>query len=166
MRKILLIAALALLAQGCANVGLQNPFETRSVASSEVYYGLFDDVPIPGDMTVDRSRTFITTAPDGARTGLLTAEGRVDIASLTQAMEHNMAGQGWTEIARLSGIKNVNVFEKDSRIAVLYLYDQKFYTAMEVWMTQRLIGFVPNAPAPGTVAPALGYGINATELKQ
>jgi hypothetical protein len=164
MHKILLAAALVLGLQGCASMG--NPFENNTAGTSDIYYDQFEDVPIPGDMTIDSSRTLISTSPDGTRIGLLTAEGRVSITSLTQAMEYNMFRQGWTVIGRMSGIKNMDVFEKDNKIAVLYFYEQKIYTAMEIWISQRLIGFVPNTPPPDASAPAARFGDNQLELPQ
>lgn len=164
MKKLFLCVALLLVLQGCNNMNIQNPFETGP-ATTETYYDQFDDVPIPGDMTIDRNRTLITTAPDGTRLGLMTLEGRVEINSLAQATMNNMTSQGWTLTGRTVGVKQVQVYEKDQRVAVIYFYQQTINTAMEVWMAARQSSFMGSSPRSTGTLPTRG-NVNATKLSQ
>lgn len=138
MRILPVLMSLAvLLLPGCADMTLSNPFETTSDVN-EVYYDQFPDIAIPADMSVDRSRTLISVAQDGTKVGLLTVEGRVERSSLSTAIMQNMSKRGWALRGIVAGNKTMQLYEKDQRHAVIYLYDQVTTTAMEVWVTTRL----------------------------
>lgn len=167
MIRILGLFCALLFLQGCADMDISNPFGSSTTDANEVYYDQFVDIPIPRDMDVDRKRSLVSVTPEGTKIGLITTEGRVDMASLSNAMAHNMAQQGWSIRTKVSGPKMVEVFEKDSRVAVLYFYEQTTSTAMEIWAAIRLPdGFVsPNQPGAGTLggdpygsSPNMGAG--------
>lgn len=163
--KNLFICMLALFLSGCAdmNMNIQNPFASSSDAS-QVYYDEFPDVPIPGDMQPDRSRSWVSVTPEGVKIGLVTTEGRYDMASLATATIHNMTGQGWGLRAMSSGPRIMQVYEKDNRVAVVYFYKQTTSVAMELWLSLRLPDGVVtsnmSSPMSGSAgAPAGGaYG--------
>lgn len=132
---LFLLAALAL--PGCADMNISNPFEsTRDV--NEVYFDQFPDVPIPSDMSIDRSRSLVSVGPDGTKVGLLTAEGRVERLSLSNALIQNMSKQGWSLRGLVAGNKTLQLYEKDNRYAVIYIYDQLASAGMEIWLATRL----------------------------
>ena len=165
MKRLLCCLALLAALQGCNGMNMQNPFDTSTTTTNETYYDQFEDVPIPADMNIDRTRTLITTAQDGTRMGLLTAEGRIEINSLAQAMANNMSRQGWTLTGKMSGVKHMQVFEKDARVVVLYFYEQTVYTAMEVWMSARLSGFSASPAMRSGTMPSRNP-VSGTELSQ
>lgn len=154
---LLLVCALLPLS-GCADLNISNPFETKSSDGSEVYFDQFPDVPIPRDMSVDASRSLISVAQDGTKTGLITVEGRVDKPSLANAMILNMHRQGWNLRGAVIGSKTMHLYEKGERYAVVYYYDQTTTAAMEIWVMTRLAdGVLPTmGGASGTGAGALG----------
>lgn len=138
---------------GCADMNIQNPFATASDVS-QVYYDEFPDVPIPADMKVDRSRSWVSVTPDGTKIGLVTTDGRFDMASLANATIHSMNGQGWGLRAVSNGPRIVQVYEKDNRVAVVYFYNQTTTVAMELWVSLRLPdGVVSSGAAASTFAP-------------
>ncbi len=150
---VCLLAVLVL--QGCA-LGIDNPFSSPGTDVGEVYYDQFPDIPIPRDLTVDRSRSLVSSTVDGAKVGLVTAEGNVEMLSLTSAMAHNMTGQGWALRSATTGPRMMQIYEKDNRYAVLYYYEQTLSAAMEMWVGTRLPEGALSPPLPsGTVDAAL-----------
>jgi len=137
MKRIVGFLVLTLALSGCA--GMLDSFKsTKSTATSDVYFDEFLDIPIPQAMKVDRKRTMVSVTSEGAKTGLVTVEGNVEKLSLTSAMVHNMAQQGWALRGMVRGNRIIEIFEKENRFAICYFYDQPVTVAMEMWVGQRL----------------------------
>ncbi len=154
-RFLLVALALSSLAS-CADLGIPNPFQPTSDVN-DIYISQFPDIPIPSDMRLNAKNTLITPAPDGAKSGLATYAGRVESVSLANAMLHNMTGRGWTPLGSVSGKRTTQVYEKDQRLAVIYIYEQTLDTALEVWMLNRQTGgaaFSTGLTAPSGAGPA------------
>lgn len=128
-----------MLLSGCADMSMNisNPFDTTSDVN-DVYYDQFPDIAIPSDMSIDRTRSLVSTSQDGTKIGLLTVQGRVERSSLSNALMQHMLRQGWTLRGSLTGSKTMHIYEKDQRYAVIYLYDQLTKTAMEIWVATHL----------------------------
>ena len=130
---------------------------TKTSDGSEIYFDQFPDVPLPRDMSVDVSRSLISVAQDGTKTGLVTVEGRVDKPSLANAMISNMHRQGWNLRGAVIGTKTIHLYEKGERYAVIYYYDQTTTAAMEIWVMTRLAdGVLPTIGGSTTGAGGLG----------
>lgn len=158
----------ALLLAGCSSLNIPNPFSSTSDVN-DVYMSQFPDIPIPADMKSVPKNTLVTSTQDGTKVGLETLEGRVEAASLANAMIHNMARQGWSLRGSVTGKRTMQVHEKDNRYAVLYLYDQTMSTAMEVWVLNRLTeggfgGFSLPSATPGTSTYSPAPVNTATEV--
>ena len=152
-----LLITLLLSLTGCADLDIPNPFETKTSDGSEIYFDQFPDVPLPRDMSVDVSRSLISVAQDGTKTGLVTVEGRVDKPSLANAMISNMHRQGWNLRGAVIGTKTIHLYEKGERYAVIYYYDQTTTAAMEIWVMTRLAdGVLPTIGGSTTGAGGLG----------
>jgi len=157
LARCLLLFVLIAVAAGCAD--MRSSSSSSSTASSEpvatppssdVYFDLFSDVPIPRDMSVDRKRTLVSTAQNGLNIGLLTVSGRVELRSLNEVMVQNMMRNGWSLRAATTGVKTMQIFEKGIQYAVVYTFEEMFTTIMEIWGAQRLSdGLVP-APGAGS----------------
>lgn len=143
---------ICLLLPACGGVDVPNPFSPSQASVDDVYFDYFQDVPILKDLAVDPERTLISVAQDGSKIGLLTAEGRVDMRSLSNAMINIMSKQGWSLRSSMQGVKNVQIYEKNNRYAVLYYYEQMTSTAMEVWVGGKIAegAHMPVAPALNT----------------
>ena len=157
-----------LLLAGCSNLNIPNPFSSTSDVN-DVYISQFPDIPIPADMKSVPKNTLVTTTQDGTKVGLETFEGRVEAASLANAMIHNLARQGWSLRGSVTGKRTMQVHEKDNRYVVLYLYDQTMTTAMEVWVLNRLTeggfgGFSLPSATPGNATYSPAPVTNATEV--
>ncbi|MCH5276650.1 MAG: hypothetical protein J1E80_02325 [Desulfovibrionaceae bacterium] len=122
---------------GCSGLNIPNPFATTSDVN-DVYMSQFPDIPIPADMKSVPKNSLVTATQDGTRVGLESFEGRVEAASLSNAMIHNLSRQGWSLRGSVTGKRTMQVHEKDTRYVVLYLYEQTMTTAMEVWVLNRL----------------------------
>lgn len=140
MRSSLRFSAVCLtvlLMAGCSSLNIANPFSSTSDVN-DVYISQFPDIPIPADMKSVPQNTLVTATQDGTKVGLESFEGRVEAASLANAMIHNLSRQGWSLRGSVTGKRTMQVHEKDNRYVVLYLYDQTMTTAMEVWVLNRL----------------------------
>ena len=126
-----------LVMSGCSGFNISNPFATTSDVN-DVYMSQFPDIPIPADMKSVPKNSLVTATQDGTKVGLESFEGRVEAASLANAMIHNLSRHGWSLRGSVTGKRTMQVHEKDNRYAVLYLYDQTMTTAMEVWVLNRL----------------------------
>ena len=126
-----------LLLTGCSQIGVPNPFATVSDVK-EVYYREFTDIPVPAEMKGVPSGTMVTPTQDGVKVGLETLEGRVEPASLANAMIHNMARQGWSLRGSVTGKRTLQLHEKDSRFAVIAIQSGTINTSMEIWVLNRL----------------------------
>lgn len=163
MRRLFpaLLLGLALTLTGCAGLEFSNPFSSASDVN-DVYYSKFPDIPIPSDMKSDLKETLVSTTPNAVKVGLETFSGRVESSSLASAMTHNMTPQGWVLRGQITGKRTMQLFEKDGRFAVIYLYDGMLDTSMEVWVLYQLEGvsaapmFMPATPgaSPETIGNA------------
>lgn len=141
MKKYCCLLALMLLLQGCADMGISNPFDKQSTTTSinDVYFDEFQDVPIPVDMSVVADQSTISVTPDGTKVGLVTAKGRVDKLSLTTATIHSMGKHGWSLRGMVRGPRTMQLYEKDSRYAVCYFYEDVLsQVLMEIWVVSTL----------------------------
>ncbi len=144
---IMLITAISL--SGCA--GMDNPFAQKPSNPEEVAYSQFNDIPVPKDMAPDTTRSFINYASDGSKTGLETLEGKIDPLTLSRVMINNMTRDGWHLRSTSSGAaKHMQLYERDTRYAVIYYYAQSFSNAMEIWISSKLADGVQ--PSPGSSA--------------
>ncbi len=152
-----LFAVLALCAPlgGCAEVGVPNPFNPAPASITDVYTSQFADIPIPSAMKSVPASSLVTPSQSGQKVGLETFEGRVETASLANAMIHNMARQGWSLRGSMSGKRTLQLHEKGDMYAVLYFYDQTMSTAMEVWVLNRLSGATNYVPYSDPTTPQL-----------
>ena len=162
---------------GCANLNIPNPFSSSSDVN-DVYISQFPDIPIPADMKSVPKQTLVTPTQDGTKVGLETFKGRVEAASLANAMIHNMSRQGWSLRGSTSGTRTMQLHEKDQRYAIIYLYEQTVNTAMEIWVLNRLSdgmfgtsfslpGSTSFSPAPATtVTEEWEGGVSSQKLTQ
>lgn len=152
---LLVVLALCATLTGCAEVGMPNPFTPTPASITDVYYSQFADIPIPNVMKSVPANSLVTPSQSGQKVGLETFEGRVETASLANAMIHNMARQGWSLRGSMSGKRTLQLHEKGDMYAVLYFYDQTISTAMEVWVLNRLSGVANIMPYSDPTTPQL-----------
>jgi hypothetical protein len=153
-----LCLCLVLALSGCANLFPSSSSEPSAdpvspAVQSEIYYDMFADIPIPRAMSVDSSRTLVSTAENGMNIGLITVSGRVEIRSLNEAMLGNMTRHGWQLRGATTGQRTIQIYEKNNMFAVIYTYESTFSTIMEIWGAQRL----NNVMHPGAAGGGLQF---------
>ncbi len=145
----------SLLLSGCteylSDITIPNPFEQKEANTADaVYYGHFSDIPIPVDMEKDMKNTKVVFYNDNV-SGIEIYEGRVEINSLSAAMEHNLLKNNWTLIAKEYDEKIMQIYQKDNRFAIITFYNQTLTTGMDVWvldkLPQNIINSTPYPPA-------------------
>ncbi len=144
-RKTTLTALLltsSLFMSGCSeylsNINIPNPFEQKQAQSIDaVYYGHFSDIPIPVDMEKDVNTSKVAFYNQQVF-GIEKYEGRVEIVSLSTAMEHNLLKNKWSLVAKEHDDKIMQVFQKENRFAIITYYNQTLTTGMDVWVLDKL----------------------------
>ncbi len=168
--RIIPCLLMVFLLQACSSSGgvnVPNPFASSSASASDIYYEHFEDIPIPRAMSVNLERTLVSVTPEGTRVGLVTTEGRVELPSLINAMAHNLTQSGWAIRGRVRGVRAMDIYEKNDRIAVLYFYDQVLNSVMEIWSTTRLPdGFVLKTPGQAIQKANQGPALYADPYSQ
>lgn len=122
------------------------------------YYDEFSDVAIPREMSPDKKETFVTFNADGVKLGTLMATGRVELASLVDAMRGHMQRDGWALRSIFRSSRSIVIFEKADRMCSMYLSEGMFTTEMLIFVSLRLADgalqySVPPASAPPAGAP-------------
>lgn len=135
--------------QGCVTT----TSSSEPATARDVYYSEFSSVPIPIDMVEQGRYTNVMVNIDGLKAGSQIFEGPLERQSLVNAMTHNMLRKGWQARSIVSsGERNLMVFQNDSRMAVLTVFEGSTLsnkTIMDVW-----------------VAPFLPDGVVKTKTKE
>lgn len=141
-----LLGALALVAalSGCAGFS-----SSSGENASDVYYAEFADVPIPAAMEQHSGASQVTKAANGSVNGYLEFSGSVAWDSLVNACASNLTRDGWSVNGLFRGEHSVIVADKMDRSCVITIDDGFPSTTMNVWVTDKINGFIAPLPAPG-----------------
>jgi hypothetical protein len=152
MKKIGLLAIFATLfifslgaILGCASSAKKDQGTPSSDTGLRVAFSDFEDVPIPSEVSPNKKKTQLYSAGKG-KVGLLTLEGRVDLAAFFQ---NNLPRNGWKPMTSLKDRDHVLVFVKDDRMCLINISEGWFTTVCEV-----RVGLLDKAPEPGKGTPA------------
>ena len=148
-----LIAAFAavFMLSGCSGNGfeIKNPFEQPSLTES--YVSQFRDVPIPAPMESLTKESYVTVGHDGGKIGLESFSGRVEVQSLANVMMQNMAKGGWQLRGSSSGMRAIQLYQKEPHYAVLFYQDGLISSSMDVWVVNNvsvdIMTLIPEVPA-------------------
>ncbi|WP_022654923.1 hypothetical protein [uncultured Desulfovibrio sp.] len=165
MRRTLVTLALGLIlaAQGCAPMGVGNPFSNdpltggADTASSQLL-----GVPLPAGMQRYASHSYMNYGVDGGREGLETLRGNVDATQAAQSMFTALQGQGWQlRLSLRKGDRSLHVYDKGNSLAVLAFRRQTVLTILEIWTGGRLPDgsalSLPDAAESGAELPGEEY---------
>ncbi|MGE9984295.1 hypothetical protein [Desulfovibrio sp. SGI.169] len=166
MRRTLVTLTLGLVlaaAQGCASVGVGNPFSNDPLtggvdAASSHLLG----VPLPAGMQRYASHGYMNYGAGGGREGLETLRGNVDAAQAAQSMFTALQGQGWQlRLSLRKGDRSLYFYDKGNSLAVLAFRRQTVLTILEIWTGERLPDgsalSLPGAAENGVELPAEEY---------
>lgn len=102
------------------------------------YYAEFKDVAIPKEMTAQNKDTFITYSSDGTKLGTQIFSGRVEMASLVDAMGAHLQRDGWTLRSSFRSTRSILIFERADRICSIYISEGMLETNMLVFVSPKL----------------------------
>lgn len=157
MRRTLVTLALGLLlatAQGCASMGVSNPFSNDPLTGgADAATSQLLDVPLPAGMQRYASHGYLDYGADGGRQGLETLRGNVDAGQAAQTLFAALQSQGWQlRLSLRKGDRAVYVYDKGNGMAVLAFRRQTVMTIVEIWAGGRLPDgsglSLPGAPVP------------------
>jgi hypothetical protein len=134
MARCLAFCTLVLLLTACASSGPSRPVRSE-----------FEDVPVPGGLTLDTSRTTIIESPT-VKAARLFYRSRIRPESLANAYRASLEANGWRHVSSTTSASKgtTQVYEKqDSSLQVL-IYEGWYYTWTEV-STTRIVGRPPAA---------------------
>jgi hypothetical protein len=98
--------------------------------------GDVEDVLVPSELKVDRRKSFVHHAPD-SRAGVLLLRGRVEINSLVNFFENNMATDNWRLVTSFRSPRTMMIFEKPNRECIIFITKKQFKTEVEIWVAPR-----------------------------
>jgi hypothetical protein len=134
------LVVLLMMSTGCASLkkdsaGLEEP-EPQAAAQAEepepLYYD-FEDVLVPIELKVDKSKSFVYHAP-GFTAGILALSGRTEINSLIRFFENNMAKDNWRLVSSFKSPRTIMFFNKPNRSCIINITERAFKTDVEIWV--------------------------------
>ncbi len=106
--------------------------KSKDKTSVPLYYD-FEDVLVPGELKPDRRSTFVYQTA-GFSSGVIALSGRVEMNSLISFFENNMAKDNWKFLSSFRSPRSILLFQKQSRMCVIYLTDKEFKVNIEIWV--------------------------------
>lgn len=133
----LILLAISLVLGGC--FGSESNSGTDPVSSGMTYYyAEFKDVAIPKEMTAQNKETFITYSSDGTKLGTQIFSGRVEMASLVEAMCGHLQRDGWDLRSSFRSTRSILIFERADRMCSIYIGDGMIETSMLIFVSPKL----------------------------
>lgn len=132
-----------LAAAGCAD--LFSSGEQRQ--PGEVYYADFPDIPIPAEMEL-RSGNSQVIKTGNTVNGFLEFSGSVSWDSLVNACASNLTRDGWSVLGLFRGKHSLIIADKMDRTCVMTIYDGFPSTTLEVWVADKINGFIAPLATP------------------
>lgn len=122
------------------------------------YYAEFSDVAIPNEMQPDKGDVFISYTGDGVKLGTQYFKGRVEIASLVNAMQGHMRRDGWNLRSVFRARGAIMIFEVPTRMCSIYIHEDAFFsTGMLVFVSPKLGDGALQYSVPSTSSEPLSF---------
>jgi len=106
--------------------------EKGTKAEAPLYYD-FGDVPVPQELKLQRDSSFIYNS-GGFAAGVMVLKGRVEIRSVIDFFENNMARDNWRSVSSFKSARTLLLFQKQNRWCVININGQDYYTHVEIWV--------------------------------
>ena len=139
---VALMTALLLTAAGCSAISKDQKAadsppsaqKGRSDQTEPVYLD-FDDVLIPGEMSIDRNESFVYQT-SGLTVGSISVKGRVELSSLIDFFEKNMPRDNWQLVSEFkSPPRTMMLFQKQNRWCVVEISEGTYNTYAKIWVS-------------------------------
>lgn len=138
-RWLVLAAAVALLAGGCAGFGGGQPKAANPPKPKDTgpLPSDFEDIRLPRELKEIKDQTFFMQTA-GFSAGVLSLKGRVEINSLIAFFESQMQKDNWQLVGFFKSIRSLMMFYKGNRWCVVNITEKDFYTYVEIWVAPTL----------------------------
>ena len=135
---ISVMAVLGLMLGGCGSKKIRKdaPASAGTIKDkgpTPLYYD-FGDVLVPSELEVNKSASFVFRTP-GFSAGVLSLKGRVEINSLIDFFDSNMAKDNWRLVSSFKSRRTIMLFHKENRWCVINITEEDFYTYAEIWVS-------------------------------
>lgn len=104
-----------------------------------VYYD-FEDVLVPSQLKVDKSRSFVFHHAPDFTAGVLVLTGRVEVDSLVKFFQNNMAKDNWRLASSLKSPNTILFFNKPHRGCIISISERQLKTEVEIWVVPTMGG--------------------------
>lgn len=125
---LVVIVSLGLLLAGCTTM-----FGTGKKRPKPPRYYDFNDIQIPGQMSLEKDRSLIFEA-SGFKAGVLTVSGRVKVNSLVAFVKDAMAKDNWKLKFSHKYPRVILMFYKAGRTCVWSIVESSWTTTAEIWV--------------------------------
>ena len=129
------IMALLMLVVACSST----PKKTDGSEATEkddkkapLYYD-FEDVLIPRELELDANSSFVYHT-SGFTAGILTFKSKVELGSIVNFFETNMAKDNWQAVGTFKSPRTLLLFQKENRWCVINITDNRWDTLVEIWV--------------------------------
>ena len=97
-----------------------------------LYYD-FGDVLIPRELELDTDSSFVYHT-SGFTAGILAFKSKVELASMVEFFENNMAKDNWKAVGTFKSPRTLLLFQKENRWCVINITDNRWDTLVEIWV--------------------------------
>ena len=100
----------------------------------------FDDIPLPTGLTYQPERSVVIESPS-VKAAQLVYRGRLEPASLGDAMRTRLESNGWRPVSRTTTATDGTwqVYEKDSNALEVHIYEGLWYTYLAISVSETLL---------------------------
>ncbi|MBW2411427.1 MAG: hypothetical protein JRF72_16640 [Deltaproteobacteria bacterium] len=133
-----MVLSMLLLICGCSSTSQKKDEpETQPVAEAQkeespLYYD-FGDVPVPPELKLVTKSSFVYRT-QGFSAGVIVLKGRVELGSLIEFFENNMAKDNWQVVSTFKSTRTLLLFQKENRWCVINITDETYNTHVEIWV--------------------------------
>jgi len=136
--RIVMLTVLVLLVSGCASTKIKKDISATSATKKDkgpvpLYYD-FGDVLVPSELKVVKDGSFVFRTP-GFSAGVLSLKGRVEINSLIDFFNSNMAKDNWKLVSSFKSRRTIMLFHKENRWCVINITEESYNTYTEIWVS-------------------------------
>ena len=96
------------------------------------YYD-FGDVPVPPELHLNTKSSFVYRTA-GFSAGVMVLKGAVELGSLIDFFENNMARDNWRAVSTFKSPRTLLLFQKENRWCIINITDDKYSTHVEIWV--------------------------------
>ena len=100
--------------------------------NAPLYYD-FGDVLIPRELELDTDSSFVYHT-SGFTAGILAFKSKVELASIVEFFENNMAKDNWKAVGTFKSPRTLLLYQKENRWCVINITDNRWDTLVEIWV--------------------------------